>query len=72
LSRAARYDAVFLDVDGPLLWVDLDAEGYANDLAGYARNGPLSVDRARGPVWEGLHCQIRNIEHRTSAACPPS
>lgn len=23
-----RYDAVFLDVDGTLLWIDLDVEGY--------------------------------------------
>ena len=29
-----RYDAVFLDIDGTLLWVDLDIEVYIEDLAG--------------------------------------
>src|SRR5918992_1625825 len=61
-----RYDAVFLDVDGTLLWVDLDLEGYVEDLAPYAANGSLSVERAAWPVWEGLRRHIReNIEHRT-------
>jgi putative hydrolase of the HAD superfamily len=61
-----RYDAVFLDVDGTLLWVDLDVEGYVEDLAPYATNGSLSVERAARPVWEGLRRHIReNIEHRT-------
>lgn len=61
-----RYDAVFLDVDGTLLWVHLDVEGYVNDLAPYAANGSLTVERARGPVREGLRRHIKeNIEHRT-------
>jgi putative hydrolase of the HAD superfamily len=61
-----RYDAVFLDVDGTLLWVDLDVEGYVEDLAPYATNGSLTVERAKGPVWEGLRRHIKeNIEHRT-------
>ena len=45
-----RYDAVFLDVDGTLLWVDVDVEGYVEDLASYTTNGPLTVERANGPV----------------------
>ncbi len=28
-----RYDAIFLDIDRTLLWVDLDVEGYVEDLA---------------------------------------
>jgi putative hydrolase of the HAD superfamily len=61
-----RYDAVFLDVDGTLLWVDLDLEGYVEDLAPYAVNGSLTVERAERPVWEGLRRHIEeNIEHRT-------
>ena len=44
-----RYDAVFLDVDGTLLWVHLDVEGYVKDLAPYATNGSLTVERAKGP-----------------------
>jgi putative hydrolase of the HAD superfamily len=61
-----RYDAVFLDVDGTLLWVDLDVEGYVNDLSEYATNGPLTVEKAAGPVWQGLRRHIeQNIEHRT-------
>lgn len=60
------YDAVFLDVDGTLLWTDFDVEGYVEDLAPYARNGELTVERARGPVWESLRRHIQeNIEHRT-------
>ena len=61
-----RYDAVFLDVDGTLLWVHLDVEGYVEDLAPYAENGSLTVERAKRPVWEGLRRHIKeNIEHRT-------
>lgn len=61
-----RYDAVFLDVDGTLLWVDLDVEGYVEDLAPYAANGSLTVERAKRPVWDGLRRHIKeNIEHRT-------
>jgi len=59
-----RYDAVFLDVDKTLLYVDLDVGGYVEDLAPYATNGPLSVEAARGPVWEGFHEHIReNIKY---------
>lgn len=62
-----RYDAVFLDVDGTLLWVDLDVEGYVDDLSPYAGgNGGLTTERAAGPVWASLRRHIRqNIEHRT-------
>ena len=61
-----RYDAVFLDVDGTLLWVHLDVEGYVKDLAPYATNGSLTAERAKGPVREGLRRHIeKNIEHRT-------
>jgi putative hydrolase of the HAD superfamily len=61
-----RYDAVFLDVDGTFLWIDLDVEGYVEDLAPYAADGSLTVERAKGPVWEGLRRHVEeNIEHRT-------
>ena len=61
-----RYDAVFLDIDGTLLWVNLDVEGYVNELSSYSTNGPLTVERATGPVWEGLRTHIReNINHAT-------
>ena len=61
-----RYDAVFLDVDGTLLWVDLDVEGYVEDLSPYAENGGITVERAAGPVWGSFRRHIReNIEHRT-------
>ena len=61
-----RYDAVFLDIDGTLLWVDLDVEGYVEDLAPYSRNGGLNVERVSGPVWGSLRRHIReNIKHRT-------
>ena len=64
--RQARYDAVFLDVDGTLLWIDFDVAGYVDDLAPYAANGPLTVEKARGPVWASLRRHIKkNIEHRT-------
>ncbi|MGB3682838.1 MAG: HAD family hydrolase [Rubrobacteraceae bacterium] len=60
------YDTVFLDVDGTLLWVDLDVEGYVRDLAPYSANGPLTVERAAGPVWSGLKEHIsQNIHYRT-------
>ncbi len=59
-----RYDAVFLDVDKTLLYVDLDVGGYVEDLAPYATNGPLSVETAQGTVWEGFHEHIReNINY---------
>ena len=61
-----RYDAVFLDIDGTLLWVDLDVAGYVEDLSPYSGNGGLTVDEVSGPVWEGLRRHIReNIRHRT-------
>lgn len=61
-----RYDAVFLDVDGTLLSVELDLEGYVEDLAPYVVDGSLTVERAQRPVWEGLRRHIEgNIEHRT-------
>ena len=67
--RRRRYDAVFLDVDGTLLWVDLDVGGYVEDLSPYAGNGGLTVGRAAGPVWGSLRRHIReNIEHRTEGA----
>ena len=61
-----RYDAVFLDVDGTLLWVDLDAAGYVEDLSPYSGNGGLTVEGVSGPLWESLRRHIReNIKHRT-------
>lgn len=61
-----RYDAVFLDVDKTLLWVDVDVEGYVEDLAPYATNGPLTVEQAEGPVWEGMKDHInQNIHYPT-------
>ena len=62
----SRYNCVFLDVDGTLLWVDLDVEGYVEDLAPYADGGGLTAEKAAGPVWGGLRRHIQqNIEHRT-------
>lgn len=62
-----RYDSVFLDVDGTLLWVDLDVEGYVEDLAPYSGNGGLSVESVAGPVWGSLRRHIeQNIEYRTA------
>ena len=61
-----RYDAVFLDIDGTLLWVDLDLAGYVEDLAPYSGNGGLTVEGVSGPVWDGLRRHIReNVKHRT-------
>lgn len=60
-----RYDTVFLDVDGTLLYVDLDVEGYVRDLGPYTSNGHLTVERASGPVWESMRRHIKeNIKHR--------
>lgn len=60
------YDTVFLDVDGTLLWVDLDVEGYVRDLTPYSTNDPLTVERAAGPVWAGMKEHIsQNIHYRT-------
>ena len=61
-----RYDAVFLDVDGTLLWVDIDVKGYVEDLAPYTTDGPLTVEQARGPIWESLRKHINeNINYPT-------
>jgi putative hydrolase of the HAD superfamily len=61
-----RYDAVFLDIDGTLLWVDLDIEGYIEDLAPYSGNGDLTTEKVAGPAWRSLRRHIeQNIEHRT-------
>jgi putative hydrolase of the HAD superfamily len=61
-----RYDAVFLDVDETLLWVDMNVEGYVEDLAPYAENGSLTVEEARGPVWESFRKHINeNIDYQT-------
>lgn len=61
-----RYDAVFLDIDGTLLWVDLDVEDYVEDLAPYSGNGGLTAERVSGPVWGSLRRHIReNVMHRT-------
>lgn len=60
------YDTVFLDVDGTILWVDLDVEGYVGDLAPYSRGGELTVERARSPVWKSVRRHIdENINYRT-------
>jgi len=68
-NGGTNYDVIFLDVDGTLLWTDFDVEGYVADLAPYARNGDLTVERATGPVWESLQRHIEeNIEHRTEEA----
>lgn len=61
-----RYDAVFLDVDGTLLWVDLDFEGYAADLAPYSQD-VLTAEVAAGPVRESVRSHIKeNIKYRTA------
>jgi putative hydrolase of the HAD superfamily len=63
----AHYDTVFLDVDKTLLWVDVDIEGYVEDLAPYSTNGPLTVERAVGPVWEGMQAHIQqNVNYPTA------
>lgn len=65
-SGEAKYDAVFLDVDGTLTWLDLDIEGYAADLGSYSPGG-LSAERARGPVWRSIKTHIReNINYPTA------
>ena len=61
-----RYEALFLDIDGTLLWVDLDIEGYVEDLAPYSGNDGLTTEKVAGPVWGSLRRHIaENIEHRT-------
>lgn len=59
------YDVVFVDVDGTLLWVDLDVEGYTEDLAHYSGNGRLTAENVAGPVWDSLRRHIEgNIGYR--------
>lgn len=61
-----RYDAIFLDVDKTLLWVDVDVEGYVQDLESYSTNGTLTVEEARGPLMESLQKHINeNINYPT-------
>lgn len=61
-----RYDTVFLDVDGTLLWMDLDVEGYVGDLAPYATNGSLTAEKAAAPVWASVKRHINeNIKYST-------
>ena len=61
-----RYDAVFLDVDKTLLWVDVDVEGYVEDLKPYSTNGTLTVEEACEPLLESLHTYIsQNINYPT-------
>lgn len=60
------YDTVFLDVDGTVLWVDLDVEGYVEDLTPYSSNGALTIERAEVPVWKSVRRHIEeNINYRT-------
>ena len=64
-----RYDTVFLDVDKTLLWVDVDVEGYAEDMAPYATNGSLTAEEVRGPLLESLRKHIsQNIHYPTEEA----
>src|SRR5919107_135085 len=61
-----RYDTVFLDVDKTLLWVDVDVEGYVEDLEPYSTNGTLTVEEACEPLLESLHTHIsQNINYPT-------
>ena len=61
-----RYDAVFLDVDKTLLWVDVDVEGYVEELEPYSTNGTLTVEEACEPLLESLHTHIsQNINYPT-------
>jgi putative hydrolase of the HAD superfamily len=61
-----RYDAVFLDVDRTLLWVDVDVEGYVEDLTPYSTNGSLTVEEAHEPLMESLQTHIsQNINYPT-------
>ena len=61
------YGTVFLDIDGTLLWVDLDIEGYVADLAPYSRNGELTVERAKNPLWKSVRRHIdENINYPTA------
>lgn len=60
------YETVFLDIDGTLLWVDFDLEGYVADLAPYSR-GELTVEAAKSPVWKSVRRHIdENINYPTA------
>ena len=39
-----RYDAVFLDVNGTLLWANLAVDGYVEVLSPYVGNGAMTVE----------------------------
>jgi putative hydrolase of the HAD superfamily len=53
-------------VDKTLLWVDVDVEGYVEDLTPYSTNGTLTVEEAREPLLESLHTHInQNINYPT-------
>lgn len=61
-----RYDTVFLDIDGTLLWVDLDIEGYVRDLAQYSNGGRLTIEKAADPIRESMRTHINeNINYPT-------
>ena len=61
-----RYDAVFLDVDGTLLYVHVDLEGSVEDWAPYSGTSGLSTESVAGPVWGSLRRHIKeNIGYRT-------
>lgn len=61
-----RYDTVFLDVDGTLLWMDVDVEGYVADLLPYSSD-PLTGERAAGPVWGSVERHVfENINYPTA------
>lgn len=63
------YESVFFDIDGTLLWVEVDLAGYVEDVTPYAMNGPVSVERAAGPVAEAITKHIReSINYRTREA----
>lgn len=58
------YGTVFLDIDGTLLWVDLDVKGYVADLAPYSRDGELTVEQAKAPLWKSVRRHIdENINY---------
>jgi putative hydrolase of the HAD superfamily len=53
-------------VDKTLLWVDVDVEGYVEDLEPYSTNGTLTVEEACEPLLESLHTHIsQNINYPT-------
>src|SRR5215217_9787835 len=44
----------------------MDVEGFVEDLAPYAKDGSLTIEEARKPVWESLKEHINeNINYRT-------